>query len=790
MAFNVTSHIATSAVSNDSAPWTTGSFTPTADSLLVVAADVEHQSANGDPLTIDDSVGLTWTLRESGGHDDQWGGEHAVWTAPVGGSPVSMTVEVDYAGNGSTWPGIQVFDITGHDVDTPIADSSTIFEQFGGGDSQVQTITLSGAPTSGELVIGIFMAQNDVSGTFAEPSGFTVLSNLSDTSVHSMVVYRDDTTDDEIACTDLGEDIWWSFGTGLVIAAASGGPALETSGVLNGGGSISATVVSNRDLDVTLNGGGSIAATVVHKADTSSTLHGGGSIAATVVKTAIADVTLNGGGSIAATFHQRQSVAVELNGGGSISPSVQHDGAIAATLHGGGSISESHAKAVERTGILNGGGSIAVTVTSVREATPTLNGGGSIAATAVGEEAREVAAELNGGGSIAAALSHDGATTAVLNGGGSITHASTGHHILRAFPDLGEGLQGPALNGGGSVTAAVTQGVDKTTSGVLNGGGSLNPVVTTARSVAVTLNGGGSIAATTVRDIEHEASAILHGGGSIAATIENHVGAVAAELNGGGSIPATVSGAHILRAFPDLGEGLMGPALHGGGSIAAAVQQLGPGEVAGILNGGGSITATTIQPYVELALDPASDPESSIDHELFIRYAHSTGNQSDTVNYQLRSGSTVIVTGTLSTDSVSYLEFSHLLSAGEADSITDYGDMSVRFWMASDAIDPIYISDVWFVLPEPAPIEVQGILNGGGSITARIGFHPTIAVTLHGGGSIAAFIGRPHFLRPGGKANPRHIGGSVNPNSTSGKAHSSNAGGRAVSGSTSGRAKW
>lgn len=128
------------------AGWTTASFTPTPDSLLVISVGLAHDgnSAGTDSdelISISDSESLTWTKRAGEQYvTGAWGGVHAVFTAPVGGSPSSMTIDIDIdsAAGVDYFGGWNVYDVTGHDVTTPIAAANppnTSSSRKAGGDS-------------------------------------------------------------------------------------------------------------------------------------------------------------------------------------------------------------------------------------------------------------------------------------------------------------------------------------------------------------------------------------------------------------------------------------------------------------------------------------------------------------------------------------------------------------------------------------------------------------------------------------------------------------------------------
>ena len=222
--------------------WTTASFTPTADSLLVITVGLMHNgnsTAAADTEVISVSGGsLTWTERTGNDGDSRvtgvWGGQHAVFTAPVGGSPSSMTIviDIDSAAGVDWFPGWIVLDITGHDITTPIAAANppnSSSERKSGDDAETHTHTLTNAPESGNLVLVTMATQNDVSSPYTIPTGFTSITNLSGVNAHSFVAYHETTTTAAITCDDLGDDVFLVMASGLELTPSSGTAHTETS---------------------------------------------------------------------------------------------------------------------------------------------------------------------------------------------------------------------------------------------------------------------------------------------------------------------------------------------------------------------------------------------------------------------------------------------------------------------------------------------------------------------------------------------------------------------------------
>jgi len=209
-AIQVSSPGATEDVTGD---LTTASFTPPANSLLIIGINFIDNGAHdsGITYTVTDSDSGTWTargaLQQTLGSFDM---HHQCFSTPIDGTPVSMTVTMDVSND--AWQhgdGFVIDAITGHDtadpfVQTPISNSA----DKGGGDSESHTTAvLPSAVTSGNALVAFFCANNEVSGTFTVPSGFNAPHNLSGTEAHSAIFERDDTTATSVACTDLGQSI-------------------------------------------------------------------------------------------------------------------------------------------------------------------------------------------------------------------------------------------------------------------------------------------------------------------------------------------------------------------------------------------------------------------------------------------------------------------------------------------------------------------------------------------------------------------------------------------------------
>jgi len=150
----------TTATSSDP---TSASFTPTADTLLVVTiAGCTTDDPTGDISVSGGS--LSWTQRVAVNRVDATTGEYSfaeIWTAVAPSSPSSMTVSV--SSGASTFAGVQltVFEARDADTSSPIADSNTASGQNVANLSD-PTISFSGATAATSLRVGVYGVSNSV----------------------------------------------------------------------------------------------------------------------------------------------------------------------------------------------------------------------------------------------------------------------------------------------------------------------------------------------------------------------------------------------------------------------------------------------------------------------------------------------------------------------------------------------------------------------------------------------------------------------------------------------------
>lgn len=149
--------------------YTTASFTPSNNSLLVVALDALFGDG-GDPhtnLTLSGG-GLTWTKRVSAVNQAGFQATQ-IWTAPVTtGSSMAITIAGGVTDDSFDAVSFHVYDYTGYDTASPIGATAT--------QSGVDSITLSGAPVATSEVLAAFGGENTGSIAPGGTGGFSELN--------------------------------------------------------------------------------------------------------------------------------------------------------------------------------------------------------------------------------------------------------------------------------------------------------------------------------------------------------------------------------------------------------------------------------------------------------------------------------------------------------------------------------------------------------------------------------------------------------------------------------------
>lgn len=220
-----------SGASHGTGSYTTGSFTPSANSLLtvIVCAETNNGSSNiSASLTITDSAGLTWTAITNVGNSTSWATGMRAWRAPVGASPSSMTVTVDCGANNIYEYLVDAIDFTGYDTSSPIGATAT-----GGGSGSnglgadgAASITLSAAPASSSLVIGALGGDTSSAGGVTYGTGWTELYDVRGPGEAFLQVQeRTGSTSTTVGWNDIctSGTAWKSLGLAFEVKAAASG---------------------------------------------------------------------------------------------------------------------------------------------------------------------------------------------------------------------------------------------------------------------------------------------------------------------------------------------------------------------------------------------------------------------------------------------------------------------------------------------------------------------------------------------------------------------------------------
>jgi hypothetical protein len=150
-------------------PFSTGSFTPADNSLLVAAVMCgTNTAANSDTNFITTGGGWTWTKRVNRTITFNTDGFiHQIWTAPVA-TGASMTVTSTHTGETSYAYGIAVYAYTGYNTSSPVGGTAS-----GDATGTSQSLTLSAAPASDSDVLAFIniTAANSTASDASASSG-------------------------------------------------------------------------------------------------------------------------------------------------------------------------------------------------------------------------------------------------------------------------------------------------------------------------------------------------------------------------------------------------------------------------------------------------------------------------------------------------------------------------------------------------------------------------------------------------------------------------------------------
>lgn len=142
---------------------TTGSFTPSADSLLVAMVTFQNGFADDTAATctMTGTGGLSWTSRANALSTTPFEMRAQIFTAPVGSSPASQTATATITDGSSDNVALALVDFTGYNTGTP---TGVTLGAITGSRSGAYSPALSGTSASDSYVVAIGIIA-DGSGT-------------------------------------------------------------------------------------------------------------------------------------------------------------------------------------------------------------------------------------------------------------------------------------------------------------------------------------------------------------------------------------------------------------------------------------------------------------------------------------------------------------------------------------------------------------------------------------------------------------------------------------------------
>jgi hypothetical protein len=215
--------------------FTSSSFTPPSNSLLVVCVGFTENSSGTGPaadFAITDSGSHTWTqlfrLNTTGGFAT---GLCVFYTTIA--TAASMTVSFTCNSRSISWWSPAIIAWTGYDTSTPIgATVSQISNNFGAASPTPWSISLSGSPASTSDVIGFLVADRDTANA-TEGTTFTEIYDLSNPTASvgggaetEGRTGSTSTTVDWQAIRPSGGNLFNFIVVGFEVNAASAAPAL------------------------------------------------------------------------------------------------------------------------------------------------------------------------------------------------------------------------------------------------------------------------------------------------------------------------------------------------------------------------------------------------------------------------------------------------------------------------------------------------------------------------------------------------------------------------------------
>lgn len=211
--------------------FSTGNFTPPANSLLVIVVYdlIDATGDIGQPTISGGS--LSYTFVGQARLETSWADRMNVFTAPVGASPASMAITVDDDTNQtvSIWQ-VAVFAFEGYDTVTPTAGFVTSNTTNVGDGAETQT--LAATPATDDITISVVNTQANSTAAASFATGWSVIYSWGVANYSYLTVaVRPSSTSTSVECTDTRPGtgtFYYASMMSLIVkaaAAAAGQPA-------------------------------------------------------------------------------------------------------------------------------------------------------------------------------------------------------------------------------------------------------------------------------------------------------------------------------------------------------------------------------------------------------------------------------------------------------------------------------------------------------------------------------------------------------------------------------------
>lgn len=248
MAVTVT-QLTVGSIDGYSDPHSSSTFSPAADSVLLAHVDVRASTTDTYPVSVTGGS-LTWTLCATTLHDT--GGTMSrgfLFRATCGSSPGTFAITMDMntyqAGYGLLWRVIEVTDIdsTTNDGQVQVITNTTNDVLDNNVITTFATAANNSNPDNTNPTIAFLGAQRTVSDPLTVETGFTELGSNEGPTDNEQIYAQYDL---DFQSTQVDHQITNGTGYlgGIAIELKAGG-AVQTTGTLNGGGSISAAVTQH-----------------------------------------------------------------------------------------------------------------------------------------------------------------------------------------------------------------------------------------------------------------------------------------------------------------------------------------------------------------------------------------------------------------------------------------------------------------------------------------------------------------------------------------------------------------